>query len=199
VREFLAFALRAFTRSFHGAWAAAWIISSLASIGGAVVWFKWPLPNNVMNLLIGVIPLAAFIIVMVLGPLIASFRMYKDLEKKSSAEIATLKAQVDKLSSKITGPRADEARKELGQLSAPEQAALWRMLVMGAQNEDELRNYLKDAAGYEWTQGDVGAVINKRCSFLQHSFEGKWYIKEEFKPILEQVLAEARTGLLLPL
>ncbi len=65
-------------RSFSGAWAAAWISSSIFTILGASIALFWAPFGNIMNLLIGLIPLAIFVMLMIAGPLRAAFHLHQE-------------------------------------------------------------------------------------------------------------------------
>jgi hypothetical protein len=154
---FLKFALQALVRSFKGAWAAAWIISSIATIVGGAIWFKWPLPNATMNLLVGLLPLVVFVGVMIAGPLVAAFRMYEELEEWSSAQIAALRTQVSGRS--LDTRRLAAVREQLSKLDLNQRSAIEHIVASGGLTADRFHDFCR-RHGFNVNLGVLAQKVN---------------------------------------
>src|SRR5260370_1089505 len=87
LRRFGSFYCLLLRRAFPGAWAAAWITSSVFAILGGSVAIWRPFENNTMNVLIGLLPLTVFLAIMIAGPLLAAYLVFgEEVEKRVRAE-----------------------------------------------------------------------------------------------------------------
>ena len=85
--------LRCLKKAFPGAWAATWIASAIAAIACGTIAVFVTLSSALTNGLMGLVPLAVFLALMIAGPLLAALKMIHELEAQNAVLSAKLQIQ----------------------------------------------------------------------------------------------------------
>jgi len=134
---------------------------------------------------VGLLPLATFVGIMIGGPLVAAFRINRELQDEN-ADLKTLLA--DKRSEdEIKRERRQKLEKQLGTLKPEEKEFVRQLLVKGRMLPHQVPE-----CSIEKNLPHVDLnVLKVKTSFLQRDADtGSWSIDRSFHDLLKEVLVD---------